>query len=344
LKQFFLKLLGYNQNKNQILNANGGGEPDIQPPTFQEMVTGLVLGSCVGDALGVPVEFHTRASLDQRPVRDMREYGTWNQPAGTWSDDSSMLLCTTEALIEGCDIKRIAGRFILWYQESYWTPHGEVFDIGNTTKIALDRIVCGDAGPENSGLSDEYSNGNGSLMRILPLAFHVVHLPFSERAKAVRAVSAITHAHERSVLACIILVEFACFLIMGRTCDESYKLTQEVMKKQFAGSLELTRFPLIFTDIRERKRENINSGGYVIETVEAAIWSLLKHRNYVGTVLEAVNLGGDTDTTAIVAGGLAGLAFGSKGIPSEWVRQLAKTEQIQALADKFTGSLVELRS
>ncbi len=130
-----------------------------------------LFGLCVGDALGVPVEFKSRSYLTKNPVKNMIGYGTYNKPPGTWSDDSSLAFCLADSLCNGYDINDIADKFVSWYYHNLWTPHGEVFDIGNTTSEAIFRLKQGNINPEKAGAMDEYSNGNGSLMRILPLSF-----------------------------------------------------------------------------------------------------------------------------------------------------------------------------
>jgi len=303
-------------------------------PSFTHQVYGAVIGSCVGDALGVPVEFKSRNSLLDNPIVGMTGFGTWNQPAGTWSDDSSMIFCTIEALLEGYSLVSIAERFMKWHREGHWTPYGKVFDIGSTTKMALDNLKT-TASPDLAGLNDEYSNGNGSLMRILPIAFITYRLSFEKRAQIVSEVSSITHAHRRSVIACVILVEFASYLLQGYDRYTSYTLMQQTIKEHYGSDMQITHFPLVYTDISERSAESIRSGGYVVDTLEAVFWCVLKYHSYRDVVLRAVNMGGDTDTTGCVAGGLAGLAFGYGNIPPEWVKALARRDDIEDLTYRF---------
>ena len=138
--------------------------------TKRERILGGLWGSLVGDALGVPVEFKDRATVQADPVKEMRGFGSHRQPAGTWSDDSSLLLCSTDSLLHhDFDTEDMGKRFVRWYQEELWTPHGKVFDIGVTTSRALARITSG-VRPELVGGDDQFSNGNGSLMRIIPVS------------------------------------------------------------------------------------------------------------------------------------------------------------------------------
>ena len=328
---------------NEVKEFEEFEKMQVSPVPFQradvtDQIYGALMGSCIGDALGVPVEFKSRIDMKSRPIKGMIGYGSWNQPPGTWSDDSSMLLCTAESLISGYSIDDIATRFLKWYREGYWTAHGEVFDIGNTTKIALDNLAF--APPVKAGMRDEYSNGNGSLMRILPMSFLTYKMDFHERAQLVADVSSITHAHRRSIIACIILVEYASNLLKGFDRITSYHMMQEDIKSNLGGEMEITYFPVVFTDIRERAEDSISSGGYAVDTLETALWSNLKFDTYQDIVLAAVNLGGDTDTSGAVAGGLAGLTFGYSKIPQEWAVQLARNEDIEDLAKRVCDSKI----
>ena len=138
------------------------------------------------------MEFQSREQLRQNPVQDMRGYGTYHQPAGTWSDDSSLMLCTVEGLADGFDTGRLGMLFIRWLNQAHWTPWQEVFDVGGTTLMAINRLSQG-VEPEQAGLIDENSNGNGSLMRILPVALRYFDLPVEELLDHAHRASALTH-------------------------------------------------------------------------------------------------------------------------------------------------------
>jgi ADP-ribosylglycohydrolase len=312
-----------------------------------------LLGLAVGDALGVPVEFIGREARRRDPVVDMRAYGTHHQPAGTWSDDSSLTFCLAETLAtKGYDLADAAQRFVRWQDEAYWTAHGRVFDIGVATAEAL-QCLRRERKPEQAGGSGEYSNGNGSLMRILPLVFHIKGLPVAERFQKVREVSSITHAHIRSIMACFIYVELARELLAGLSKQAAYAAMQQTVNAFFqtediGSEIELRQFHRILEnpygdfDIQPLiacKEAEIKSSGYVVHTLEAALWCLLTHDTYAATVLAAVNLGDDTDTTGAVAGGLAGLAYGEAAIPAGWLAGLARRADIEDLADRLCGKL-----
>ena len=243
-------------------------------------LAGAVWGAAVGDALGVPYEFKVRDSFT---CTGMMGYGTHDQPAGTWSDDTALLLATCDS-IRHCgrvDVSDMLSRFRNWYAQGDYTPDGKVFDVGITTAAAL-RLGYGGA--------DEWNNGNGSLMRIAPLAF------CGASDDEVRAVSSITHAHRTSTVACV------QFVHMLRQAAESPQALRE-------------RLLAILGDV---PRGEVRSGGFVRDTLQASLWCFATTGSYRDCVLTAVNLGSDTDTTACVAGALAGTAYGLGSIPREW--------------------------
>lgn len=313
-------------------------------------VLSALMGVCVGDALGVPVEFTSRADRQKDPVTGMRGYGTHNQPPGTWSDDSSLTLCLAEAMCGGFDLgaianrlfMRIAAAFIRWCDEGYWTPHGTVFDIGGTTDEAIYNLRQGVA-PLKAGGAFDFQNGNGSLMRILPIAFYGETLEFSELIQRAHQVSCITHAHPRSQMACGIYISIALGLLRGLEPKSAYLQGLQKVRdiyESFPYASELSYFKRVFSGaIDTLPLDAIESGGYVIHTLEASLWCLLNTSSYAEAVLTAVNLGSDTDTTAAVTGGLAGIYYGFENIPPEWVEQIARKDDILDLAARLQKKL-----
>ncbi len=301
-----------------------------------------ILGLVVGDALGVPVEFFSREELKINPVADMIGYGTHHQPPGTWSDDSSMALCLAEELTEGYDLKRIGNSFAGWLYENQWTPYGKVFDVGISTKKAIDRLRNG-VEPELAGNRVETSNGNGSLMRILPLLFHIWPMESpSERFDLIKEVSGITHAHINSCLACFYYLQLAQALCDEEFLPRAYELTNNAFTKLAAemqiNKKETAKFNrLLGGHISELLEDDIHSSGYVMHTLEASVWCILTTASYKEAVLKAVNLGEDTDTTGAVTGGLAGLIYGADSIPNEWLLKIARLNDIMNLIRKMTG-------
>lgn len=317
--------------------------PSPQKMLFNRL-SGALLGLTVADALGVPVEFRSRSALDRNPVTEMLGYGTYNQPPGTWSDDSTMTWCTVESLaLQGeCDTEDLAGRFVRWLTHGYMTPYDELFDIGNATREALERYRTEAVWAKFAGLTHEQSNGNGSLMRILPMAFYTQNMEDSERERLVNEVSSITHRHPRSLLACQIYVEMALKLLEGLSAENAYRETVALINKRYAEHTEWSAFERILNgQLASLKRDEIRSSGYVVDTLEAALWCLLTTDNYPEAALKAVNLGEDTDTTAAVVGGLAGILYGEASIPPEWLSPIPKLDELRQLISKFEAVLLK---
>ena len=250
----------------------------------------VVYGAAVGDALGVPYEFMGRGTFT---CSGMASGGAHGKPAGTFSDDTSMMLASCDSIREcgRVDVDDMRKRFNAWLHGGEYTADGDVFDVGNTVAKALSK---------GRGCSGERSNGNGSLMRIAPLAY--VDATDAE----VRAASAITHAHEVSMKACVELVHAL------RRLSEGVPI-REAISGIMVGDRTFD------SDVEESK---IHSGGYVLDTLEASLWCLANTDGYAACVLKAVNLGSDSDTTACVAGALAGAAYGYSAIPDEWLNTL----------------------
>jgi len=308
-----------------------------------ERAKSMLFGVAVGNALGVPVEFKSRESLHENPVSDMVGFGTHKVPAGTFSDDSSLTFCLAEALTQDFDLNTIGQNFLRWCNDNYWTATGVVFDIGNATQDAMCKLARG-VKPELAGGTTSNSNGNGSLMRILPLAFYLLDKESHERFEITKQVSSITHAHIRSVIACYYYLEFAIQLIDGKDKFEIYKdLKQEISDDLlFFADIpsEIAWFDrLLKGNIHELPEEEIQSTGYVLHTLEASIWCLLTTENYKDAVLKAINLGDDSDTTGAVTGGLAGLLYGYNNIPTNWIAQIARHDDIEDLAERLTGMI-----
>ncbi|MGQ0286557.1 ADP-ribosylglycohydrolase family protein [Pasteurellaceae bacterium 22721_9_1] len=303
-----------------------------------EQTKAVLFGVAVADALGVPVEFESREYLQSNPVTKMLEYGTYHQPKGTWSDDSSMTFCLAESLSKGYDLDDIARTSFKWMNEAYWTPYEEVFDIGRGTLQALMKLDKG-ISPRDSGGQAETDNGNGSLMRILPLVFEVKNTSLDDTFTKVCDVGGFTHGHIRSHLACLYYIEFARFLLDGKDKFEIYQQLKNPIQAfihHIGATKELTHFSrLLSDDIWKFSSDDIYSSGYVMHTLEASIWCLLTTNNYKEAVLKAVNLGEDTDTTAAVTGGLAALLYGFNEIPKEWIEQLAKKDKIEELSNQL---------
>ncbi len=302
----------------------------------------MLFGIATGDALGVPVEFCQRQSRIDDPVQEMRAFGTHHQPAGTWSDDSSMVFCTVEAMLKEYSTELLGRYFLDWFLNGYWSAHGSVFDIGIATSQALHRIKSG-VKAELAGGNEEMSNGNGSLMRIAPLIWECKNLEPSERFRFVSSASSVTHRHLRSILACHYLLEFIR-LIAQKELDKmqafkemcrSWESGLLVHSPEFANELSAFR-RILQPDFNLLPQDELSGSGYVVHTLETSVWCFLNSENFRDAVLVAVNFGDDTDTTAAVTGALAGTYYGSNAIPSEWKSAISRTADIEDLALRLT--------
>ena len=301
----------------------------------------ILLGTAIGDALGLPVQFLDREVVAKNPVTTMIGYGQFNVPAGTWSDDSSLSLCLAESLCKGYDLSDIANNFVKWMFEGFWTPFNKAFDIGKTTYFAVVNLRNG-VSPYLAGMDRERDNGNGSLMRILPLVPYILNMEVEERYKIIGEVSSLTHRHPRSILACIALCEFAIQYINQQSCEKAYQTMQQTLLQLLKREMFIEEnvpfkrlIELSYNEFKAIELKDIRSTGYVIDTLEASLWCIFNTSNFKDTVLKAVNLGDDTDTVGAIAGGLVGIIYGSDSIPNEWLDVLARKDDIIELANKL---------
>jgi ADP-ribosyl-[dinitrogen reductase] hydrolase len=299
-------------------------------------ILGGLYGSLVGDALGVPVEFRPRADRERDPVMGMRDYGTHGQPKGTWSDDGALLLCTAESIVEkGFDTEDMGERFVRWCSRGHWTATGVMFDIGHATRKAL-RLIEHGCIAEAAGGTEEFSNGNGSLMRILPVGLANKRESQGEFVLRLMRASSITHGHDRSRMACAFHGLVVRSLMEDNDAASAFNESRLAFGEIFADSPEIGVFRnLLQGDIAAWPATAIGSSGYVIDTLTASIWCLLTTNNFADCVLKAVNLGEDTDTTCCVAGGLAGVCYGTEAIPAEWCAALPRQAELRALFSHF---------
>ncbi len=288
-----------------------------------------IIGLIIGDALGVPVEFSTRLELMEDPVIKMEGYGTYNQPEGTWSDDSAMTLATMHSIVkkQGIDYTDMMNKFTQWLYDAKYMQEDKTFDCGITTKQAIDNYKIGTPALK-SGLTGERDNGNGSLMRILPLAY-INNIDY----ETIENVSALTHAHARSKIACVLYIEMAKSMIENEdmSMEEHVFSACDKIKEHYKDSPELKHFEKIFNN----ELDELNNKGYVIYTFEVVVHCLLTTDNYKDAVLKAVNLGGDTDTNAAICGGLAGIYYGYDSIPVDWLNEIDRLDEVHSLCERY---------
>jgi len=321
------------------------------------IIKSAIFGVAVGDALGVPVEFTTRAERKADPVTGMRRYGTHSQPAGTWSDDTSMTLATMDSIAacESINYGDIMEKFLLWRQYGEYTPHWNVFDVGITCDRAIASYRPG-VDPTKCGGVGERDNGNGSLMRIMPASLYVSLVPFvwtgslEKAVEIISNVSSLTHGHLQSKLGCILYTSICREIIRGKKMSRMKSPLEDTLTaawmtvKCFCDNnsdpdytRELKNYGFLSsTDkIRLTPEADVKSSGYVVDTLKAAVWCLLTTTSFRECVLKAVNLGDDTDTVGAVTGGLAGLWYGFENIPNEWLRALPRREWIEEICEGF---------
>ena len=306
-----------------------------------------IMGVVIGDALGMPVQFVNRGEVKKSPIEGMKGYGTYNMPPGTWSDDSSMTLATLDSIsvVGKIDSDDIMKRFVEWYENGAYTPHGVAFDIGATCEEAICRYGNLYSYKE-CGCTEEYSNGNGSLMRIMPVCLYVYEnvkngtITEDEGLALIHEVSALTHAHLRSKMACGFYY-FMVKAILDETGTLLYKLQKGVddairfYHHDVTNLVQMAHYGRLFHLDKFAKvlEGEIKSTGYVVDSLETAVWSLITTESFRDGLLKAVNLGGDTDTIGAIAGGLAALHYGYNNIPEEWKNIIIKREEIITLCE-----------
>ncbi len=304
-----------------------------------------VMGVVVGNALGCPVQFETREEVAVHPITGMRGYGTFNLPEGSWTDDSSLTLALMESISRkrGIDLDDIMGNFMKWLYEGKFTPYNESFDIGCGTMRAINRYRKS-RNAKKCGGDEEYNNGNGSLMRILPACIYCSmmksrgQISEKEAVETVHAVGSLTHAHMRANIACGLYFfmvhqiltnedslrdQLQSGLRQGFAFYETYLADKENLRC-YDRMKDLTAFLTLSAD-------SIKSSGYVVDALEAAVWSLGTTDSFEDALLKAVNLGNDTDTVGAITGGLAGLYYGYGAIPEDWLSAVKRRKRIEKL-------------
>lgn len=288
-------------------------------PTYLERIEGGLIGLLVGDALGVPYEFHSAsqippdAQIDYQPPAGFARshHGT---PPGTWSDDGALALCLLASLLDcgRLDPADLGQRFVRWYEQGYLAVDARVFDVGVQTAEALRAIRAGVA-PLDAGPSEENRLGNGSLMRVLPLTLWSLGDDHALIADAMTQ-SRLTHGHLRAQVCCALYCLWARRVLrqVERPWDAAVAKLRSLWPETSPERAELE------FHIRPDDDTPGDGGGYVVATLRSARWAVESTSDYASAVRAAISLGKDTDTTACVAGGVAGLRYGVAGIPGAW--------------------------
>lgn len=301
--------------------------PDLDP-AIRDRARGALLGLAVGDALGTTLEF---AARDTQPLHtEMTGGGPFDLNPGQWTDDTAMALALADSLLScaGFNPHDLATRFVSWWQHGAYSSTKTCFDIGITTRETLARFIR--TGDPFAGSLDPRTAGNGSLMRLAPVAFFALH-DAACTDQIARGQSRITHAAPQAVEACAYLVQLLRDAILGQS---------DVLRpRTWSGDPAIAA--IAAGSWRQKTRDEIRSSGYVIDTLEAALWAVGTTSTFEEALILAVNLADDADTVGAVTGQLAGALYGTSAIPERWLHSLAWRSKMSAAVDQL---LAEARS
>ena len=310
----------------------------------EEKVINGIMGFILGDAIGVPYEFKDRKYIDNV---DMIGNGSHNVAKGTWSDDSSMVIATMKAIIDNkgnINYVDIMNNFMLWAENKNFNVNNRTFGIGRTTLRALNCYKYRNEfkeyeNPINCGPSDFNDNGNGSLMRILPIAYYCYYkdLNDSEIFNLVKDMSCLTHGNEISILGCYIYVLFTMQLLKGNDKQSSYNFIRNYNYNMFKNETIDYYKRLLNNDISLLNSNDISGVGFVVDTLEAVIWAFMNNDNYKDSIINAIKLGNDTDTIGALVGGISGIYYGN--LPSEWLNEIARKDYLIELCKEYEEAL-----
>ncbi|MEM8640975.1 MAG: ADP-ribosylglycohydrolase family protein [Cyanobacteria bacterium P01_G01_bin.54] len=300
-------------------------------PSLNDRLTGGLIGLLVGDALGVPYEFHAPETIPAPELIEYRPPTGFTRshpgiPPGTWSDDGAQALCLLASLLDcdRLDLNDFAGRLLQWYDTGYLAVDGVVFDIGITTGEALAHLRQ-DVAPAQAGRDDVYANGNGSLMRVLPLAlWH--RGSDAQLVQDAQLQSCVTHRHLRSQVCCALYCLWARRIL--ETHPEPWPNAVQTLRQIYTA--DAAAIEELEWSIRPDAPPEGQGSGYVVDCLRSARWAC-QAKTYIEVVRSAIQLGKDTDTTACVAGGIAGLQGGVKAIPQPWREGLRGQALLQPL-------------
>jgi len=299
-----------------------------------ERYQGSLLGLAVGDAVGTAVEFMSPGTFD--PVVDMSGGGYHRLEPGQWTDDTSMALCLAESLVlkKGFDAKDQMDRYVKWYKEGYFSSTGWCFDIGTTTLTALQNYAA--AGEPLSGPRSENTAGNGSLMRLAPVPMLYRKNPALASEMAAQS-SRTTHGAPQAVDACRYYSGLIAAALAGASKEDLLSPRYHPQKGYFSDgpALHPAVDEVASGSFKRRQPPEIRGTGYVVRTLEAALWAFYRTDGFREGLLMVVNLGDDADTTGAVYGELAGAYYGQGGIPSGWIERLALLDTIRGLAGEL---------
>lgn len=298
---------------------------------FTDRAAGALVGLAVGDAIGTTVEFRPRGSFPT--VTDMVGGGPFGLRPGQWTDDTSMALCLADSLLfcGGTDQKDQMERYVRWWKDGYNSSTGICFDIGTTTAIALQSFI--NTGNPVAGSTNPNTAGNGCLMRLAPVAIRYCLSSDDFLADRLKESSETTHGADECIKATVMFGSILADAMIGTDKDD---ILYGPNPADYKGKLR----SIARVDYDGKTRSQIRGSGYVVDALEAAMWCFLKTETFADAVLTAANLGDDADTTAAIAGQIAGAYYGIDGIPKDWRARLHDGARIEKLARDLADAAV----
>lgn len=306
--------------------------------TIEEYIRGAIYGLAVGDAFGFSYEYIGDTNFNTLAPSEMGYAYPPNAPSGTWTDDTSLTLALMDAITSGFSYECVAKNMMAWYYDGQYSPFNGVVGIGRSTLAAMERLKrSGKIIISKSGVNE---NGNGSLMRIAPLAFFLKNEAADYRREVVFNISAITHAHIRAKLGCWFYIEVLCNVTNGHCKDDAVLLAREIVER-WAHENNETQEWAFYKRCRPGTDDTIftrlkNASGYVVATLESALYIFLNADCYWRGIQTATALGGDTDTRSSIAGALLGAYYGFSDIPDFWLGTLQRKDIIEKYVEKFS--------
>lgn len=304
----------------------------------RNIIINSLIGFAIGDAFGVPVEFCERDYVKSLNLNDMIS-GTHNVQKGSWSDDTSMIIATMDSIINNngnINYKDIMNNFIKIVDSGEFTSLGYAFDVGNTITKALNKYKKTND-EKNSGCNDLMENGNGSLMRILPISLYCImnNLSIEDTKDIIDKSSSLTHSHEISKLGCLIYTLYLKEIIRKNNKLDAFERILNFDYSEYSDEALSKYKRLLNEDFLNIKEDDIKSTGFIVDTLESVIYSINNSSNYKEAIITSVNLGYDTDTIGALTGAIAGVLYGINDIPNNWLNDLVKKEYLIEYANKY---------
>ena len=300
-------------------------------------VKSFLFGLTIGDALGVPVEYKSRDFLTKSPVTGFIGNGTHNQPAGSFSESSSLSLCLVENIVENYNITSLLSLYKDWLYKQYWTANNKTFDVNPNVFLSIKKYK---SEPQSKTFGNTSQNGIeiDAIMRIAPLIFILDGKTMEQRYEIVKNFCEITNTDTKSTIACFYYLEFLLGIKNGKNKVDIFVELQDETKKfirRIDKNVSIEFNWLLENTLPKRKENTINSSKLIVDTLESVIWCFMTTNSFRKAILKAVNLGLNTTVIGSLTGALCGLYYGLNEIPSEWVINLLRHDDIEKLAENL---------